>query len=217
MEDKAWVRQYNQKLNKLRVAGDREGERRLVFGRYVRHMRRSITDPEMSQSKAAKMAEISRSQWARIEAGKHLPRPYKIADMADAIRVQVSALYRKAGYEVPDKYAVYDLKAANKSFTIAIREASDFQEFVARMQEVWQLFQQEDKSKRKAFTVDHTQAGLMATIFTEMNAPQRVRLARALTRSVTKETLKATLRDAAVFEKDLEFKVAIAKHYKGLL
>jgi transcriptional regulator with XRE-family HTH domain len=45
---------------------------------------------------------MSRSQWARIEAGKHIPRPHKIADMADAIRVQVEALCRKAGYEVPD-------------------------------------------------------------------------------------------------------------------
>lgn len=215
MDDKAWDRRYSEKLNKLRDAGDTEGERKLEFGSYVRDMRRHVKG--LSQKKAAKQARMSRSQWTRIEAGKHVPRQDKIAEMADAIRVQVSALYRKAGYEIPDKYAVYDLKDASKAFAVAIREASDFQEFIARMQEVWQLFQQDDKSKRKTLTVDRKQAGLLADIFTHMNAPQRIRLARALTRSVTKETLRATLRDAYTFEQDLEFKAAIAEHYVGLL
>lgn len=215
MDDKAWDRRYSERLNKLRDIGDREGERRLDFGSYVRDMRRRVNG--LSQEKAAKLARMSRSQWARIEAGKHVPRQHKIALMADAIRVQVSALYRKAGYEVPDKYAVYDLKDASKAFAVAIREAADFQEFIARMQEVWQLFQQDDKSKRKTLTVDRKQAGLLADIFTHMNAPQRIRLARVLARSVDEGTLRATLRGEYTFEQDLEFKAAIAEHYVGLL
>lgn len=215
MEDKEWYKQHSEKLNKLRVAGDTKGERRLYFGSYVRHMRRII--PKLSQSKAAELAGMSRSQWARIEAGKHIPRPHKIADMADAIRVQVEALYRKAGYEVPDKYAVYDLRAAGKDFTIAIREASDFQEFIARMQEVWQLFRQEDKGKRKGFIVDREQAGLIAAIYEKMNAPQRIRLAYSLVRSVSVKAVRATLRDADAFLKDLDSKDDLAKDYKGLL
>lgn len=215
MEDEAWDRRFSEKLNKLRDAGDTKGEDRLFFGSYVRHMRRTVAN--ISQSKAAKLTGISRSQWARIEAGKHVPRRHKLALMADAIRVQVSALYRKAGYEIPDKYAVYDLKAASKAFAVAIREASDFPEFIARMQEVWQLFQQDDKSKRKTLTVDRKQAGLLADIFTHMNAPQRIRLARVLVRSVDEGTLRATLRGEYTFEQDLEFKAALAEHYVGLL
>ena len=215
VEFSAWDRRFSEKLNKLRDAGDTKGEDRLFFGSYVRHMRLRL--PEMSQSKAAKLAGISRSQWARIEAGKHIPRQHKIADMADAIRVKVSALYRKAGYEVPDKYAEYDLKEASKDFAVAIREAPSVPEFIARMQEVWQLFWQEDKSKPKAFTVDRGQARLLAAIFTEMNAPQRIKLARALARSVPEQTLRAAVSDPDFLKEDIEFKAAIADHLVGLL
>lgn len=215
MEDEAWDRRFSERLNKLRDAGDTKGEDKLYFGSYVRARRLDI--PKMSQKKAAKLARISRSQWARIEAGKHIPRQHKIADMADAIRVKVSALYRRAGYEIPAKYAEYDLKEASKDFATAITEAKDFQEFIARMQEVWQLFQQEGRRERKTLTIDRKQAGLVAEIFTHMNAPQRIRLASALVRSVDKETLKATLRGEYTFEEDLEFKAAIAKDFVGLL
>ena len=215
MDDKAWDRRYSEKLNKLRDAGDTKGERKLDFGTYVRHMRRSV--PELSQAEAARLAGMSLSQWARIEAGKHIPRQHKIAKMADAIRVQVNALYRKAGYEVPDKYAEYDLKAAGKDFAVAIKEAADFQEFIARMQEVWQLFRQEKRVKRKGFIIDRKQAGLMAAIYEEMNAPQRIRLAHTLVRSVSVKTIRATLRDADAFLKDLKSKAEIAKDYKGPL
>src|ERR1044072_1228838 len=120
MDDKAWRRENSKQQAKLRDIGDRKGVLKLQFGRYVRDRRRAID--ELSQSEAAELAGISRSQWARMEAGKNLPRPHRLSDIADAIRVPVSALYRQAGLEVPSKYARYDLKSAAKDFAVAIRE-----------------------------------------------------------------------------------------------
>lgn len=215
MDDKAWRRENSKKQAKLRAAGDRKGVLKLQFGRYVRDRRRAID--EFSQSEAAKLAGMSRSQWVRMEAGKNLPRPHRLSDIADAIRVPVSALYRQARLEVPPKYARYDLKAAGKDFAVAIRESLSFQEFIARMQEVWQLFRQDQTTKRKGFIVDHNQARLMAEIYELMNAPQRIKLARELVRSVDKKTIRATLRDAPGFLKDLEHKVGMLEADKGQL
>jgi transcriptional regulator with XRE-family HTH domain len=207
MNDKKWVEGYNKKLARMRAAGNSKGVRKLVFGRYVRTMRLII--PELSQSKAARLAHMSRSQWARIEVGKHIPRPYKIAAMADAIRVQVSSLYRKAGYEVPKQYSLYDLKSASRDFTIALKESFSFQEFIARMLEVWQLFHQDQTKKRKGFFIDQRHAKLMADIYELMLPPQRIKLARELVRSVDPGTIRATLRDAPAFLKDMGHKVGM--------
>lgn len=218
MDDKVWRRENSKKIAKLRAADDSKGVLKLQFGRYIRDRRRAI--PDLSQSKAAKLARISRSQWARMEAGKHLPRPHKIADIADAIRVQVSALYRKAWLEVPPKYALYDMKAASKDFAIALKESLTFEEFIARMQEVWQLFYQEQPKRakgKKGFFVDHRQAKLIADIYQLMNAPQRIMLARELVRPVDPQTIRATLRDAPAFLKELDRKFDMLKDGKNRL
>ena len=215
MNDKKWRRENSERMSKLRAVGDSKGVLKLQFGRYVRDRRRAI--PQLSQKEAAKLGQMSRSQWARVEAGKHLPRPDKISAMSDAIRVQVDALYRKAGYEVPRKYARYDLKSASKDFAVAINESLTFEEFIARMQAVWQLFYQEKPKRtkgRKGFFVDHRQAKLIADIYQLMNAPQRVMLARELVRSVDPQTIRATLRDAPDFLKELDRKFDMLKDRK---
>lgn len=215
MDDKKWRRENSERMSKLRTAGDSKGVLKLQFGRFVRDRRRGIS--QLSQKKAAKLGKMSRSQWARVEAGKHLPRPDKIADMADAIRVKVGALYRKAGYEVPRKYARYDLKSASKDFAVAIKESLTFEEFIARMQEVWQLFYEEQPKRakgRKGFFVDHRHAKLIADIYQLMNAPQRIMLARELVHHVDPQTIRATLRDAPAFLKELDRKFDMLKDRK---
>jgi transcriptional regulator with XRE-family HTH domain len=215
MNDKAWRLKNSIRMGELRKAGDSKGVRRLQFGRYVRDRRLAIDN--LSQSKAAKLARISPSQWLRIEAGKHLPRPNRIGKIADAIRVEVSALYRMAGYEVPKKYARYDLKAASRDFTIAITESFSFAEFIARMQEVWQLLKQDQKIKRKGFFIDHNQAEIMANIYKVMTPPQRIKLARELVRTIDPKTIRATLRDAPAFIEELEYKVGLLEKEWGIL
>src|SRR2546423_15530101 len=97
MEDKEWYRRHSEKLNKLRDAGDTEGERRLYFGSYVRHMRRNI--PKLSQSEAAELAGMSRSQWARIEAGKENPPPPQESDKGGGRPVPGGGGYRQGGLQ----------------------------------------------------------------------------------------------------------------------
>lgn len=196
MNDKAWYRENTRKQRLMRDANDREGLRKLIFGRFVRESRRYIEG--LTQAKAAYLAGISTSEWLKIEGGKHLPRPDKIADIADAIRVQVNALYRKAGYEVPKKYSRYEEQSAAKDFIYALKESSSFEELISRLAAVWQQYQQDQTNpgKRKSIYIDLKQAALLAHIYEVMNLPQRINLARELLRGVDQKTIRATLRDA---------------------
>lgn len=207
MDFQVWLRQCNEKIKKLKEAGDTEGVRKLEFARFVRNMRRIV--PKLSQSKAAELSGLSRSHWARIEAGTHIPKPKKFPRMAGVLRVQVHMLYRKARYEVPERYLFYDLKEATRSFAIALKESFSFEEFIARMQEVWQLFHQEAPKKERGFLVDQRRAELIAEIYQMLTPPERIKLAKELVRSVEHRTIRANLRDATAVLKELEQKVEL--------
>jgi transcriptional regulator with XRE-family HTH domain len=217
MDDKIWMRKHSKKISELRKAGDSKGVRKLQFGMFIRSRR--IAEPKLTQEQAAKLGKISRSQWARIEAGKFLPHPRKLSKIADAIDVQVGALYRKAGLEVPRQFARYDQRPAVKDFIIALKECSDFLEFIGRMSWIWQQYKQDQTSpgKRKSVHVDLNEAEVLEHLFELMNPSQRIRLARELVRNIDQKTIYSTLRDAKEFLKDFNHAVKLLEEKDNLI
>lgn len=214
MDDEKWRAAFLKKVSKLREAGDRRGVRVLQFGAHVRDRRRALS-PKVSQEKAAKKAGMSQSQWARIEAGEHLPRHYKIKKMAEAINVPVAALYRKAGYKVPRRHVRYTKRQACKDLVAALEDSDDFMDFILRMQEVWQLYWSALGVTRPAFLIDHNLAKALAGVFQSHNPVQIIKLAGALLNSVNVRTLEAHRRDAEALLKEMQRKAELAQGRKG--
>jgi transcriptional regulator with XRE-family HTH domain len=168
-------------------------------------MRTAVTG--LTQIKAAKIAGISRCQWNRMEKGLHRPRPHKIPAIANAIRTDIEALYRKAGLEVPRKYAKYDMEAAKREFGFALQESTSFQDFINRMQLIWQKYQQDETGKRQPFYLDHAQTLLLDLIYRSMTGPQRIRLAHAIVQDLKRTDVKAVITNAQQFFDNLDMKM----------
>jgi transcriptional regulator with XRE-family HTH domain len=198
----AWNKKFTDLKREMERRGDNKGVQKLQFGRYVYWMRKLV--PDLSQAKAAKMVGISRSQWIRMEEGKHLPRPHRIPSIADAIRTDINALYRKAGLEIPKKYAKYDLEAAKRGFGITVQEATSFQDFINRVQMIWQNYQQDQTGRRQRIYVDRAQSQLLDLIYNEMTLPQRIRLAHALVQDAMVRDVRAAVPNAQEFFDNLD-------------
>jgi transcriptional regulator with XRE-family HTH domain len=202
MRTDPWPKKYQEKLKTLNEMGNRMGVRKLQFGRYIFWMRALV--PLLSQTKAAKLAGISRSQWLRMEDGKHLPRAHKIPDIAKAIRVDIRALYRKAGYEIPKQYVKYNRAAAIREFTHALQECFAIQEFFNRVQIIWQEYHQAQTGKQQRIYVDPAQSQILEQIYERMTVPQRIRLAYEIIQDAKRRDVRAAVPDAQVLFDNLD-------------
>src|SRR5436190_429056 len=118
-------------LQRMKKAGDIQGERRWRFGVYVAYMRDVAG---LTQVEAARRAGLTRVQWNRIENGHDLPKKENLGAIADAIHVDVGSLYRRANYALPDDLRIYDMKRANRDVEVALLESTSMAEFLITMQ-----------------------------------------------------------------------------------
>jgi len=202
---KVWPKRYLDKRRGLKKSGDTVGLRKLQFGRYVFQMRTVI--PGLTQDKVAKLAGISRSQWIKMEKGQHLPRHHKIRAIADAIRVNIEGLYRKAGFEVPKKYARYDLETAKREFGFALQESNSFQDFINRVQLIWQPYLQAKTGKRQRIYLDMALSQILDLIYQRLTVSQRIKLAYALVQDLKRTDIKMVVPNAQQLFDDLESKM----------
>lgn len=135
MADSYFTIEREEKYLKMLEAGDREGLRRVEFGRVIYHRRSNFLN--LTRSKAAKLAGITRTQWNRYENGEVLPRPSNIPRVADALKLSASILYRAAGYEVPKEYCTFDRKRAHERLDAVMGVSSNKAEFLTHMEAAW--------------------------------------------------------------------------------
>lgn len=209
---KVWPKKYRERLRELKRKGDKVGVLKLQFGRYVFQMRTLV--PGLTQDKAANLAGISRSQWGRIEDGQHRPHRHKIPAIADTIKANIEALYRKAGLEVPRKYANYDLEAAKREFGFALQESNNFQDFISKIQLIWQQYQQDETGKRQPFYLDQHLPPLIDLIYRTMSVRQQIKLAHALVQDVKRRFVKAVIPNGQQFFDDLDSELERVRNAK---
>jgi transcriptional regulator with XRE-family HTH domain len=161
-------------------AGDKEGIRRLEFGLLVRTGRQ---DSGLTQKLAAKEAGISRTEWSHIENGYSLPHPSNIPEIAYAVRISPSKLFKRAGRAVPDEHKVYGKKEASRRLHIALDESQSLAEFYISMGPVWQRYMHEQNDQKEPIVLTFTYAKILAQIFEGFTEVQRLLLARALVES----------------------------------
>lgn len=207
-----WPEKHLDRRRELKKARDKVGLLKLQFGRYIFQMRNMV--PALTQDKAAKLAGISRSQWIKMENGMHLPRPHKIPAIADAIKANIEALYRKAGLEVPRKYAKYDLEAAKREFGFALQESNNFQVFISKMQLIWQQYQQDETGKRQPFYLDRHLTRFVNQIYRKMSESQRIKLAHALVQDVKLRAVRAVIPNTQRFLDELDFEMEWVRNGK---
>jgi transcriptional regulator with XRE-family HTH domain len=135
-KDSCWTEKWTARGRQLRKAGDREGLRRLRFGRYLCEMRGDKT-----QGETAARAKMERVEWNRIENGHVLPPPAKLPDIADALGIgNPAVLFKQAGYAVPKEFVTYDKENARRRFRKALKESVTLAQFLFDMYDVWQDF-----------------------------------------------------------------------------
>lgn len=196
-----WPEELVKRLREMEKTGDEKGARSLCFGRHV-FLLRNIA--RRSQKKAAQMAGISRSQWIRIETGRHLPHASNIPGIADAIgALNMAKMYKRAGYEVPAKYARYSLKDAMKEFGEALKEDPSFSQLWSAVLVIWQYYVQAGDDSPRRVQIDLAQSQILSLINEHLSPRQKIDLASALVDDLKRSDLRAVLPNAEEFLRGL--------------
>lgn len=169
-------------------ADDREGIRRLEFGLLVRTGRQ---DSGLTQEQAAEEAGISRTEWSHIENGYSLPHPSNIPEIAYAVRISPSKLFKRAGRAVPDEHKLYGKKEACRKLHIALDESQSLAEFYISMGPVWQRYIQEQNGQKEPIVFTFAYAKILDQIVESFTEAQRLQLARALVHSAPARQVKS--------------------------
>jgi transcriptional regulator with XRE-family HTH domain len=169
-------------------AGDKEGIRRLEFGLLVRTGRQ---DSGLTQKQAAADAKISRTELSHIENGYSLPHLSNIPEIANAVRISPSKLFKRAGRAVPAEYKVYGKKEACRKLHIALDESQSLAEFYISMGPVWQRYMHEQNDQKDPIVLTFTYAKILAQIVEGFTDMQRLQLARALVQSAPASQVKS--------------------------
>jgi transcriptional regulator with XRE-family HTH domain len=185
-----WSREMVERRKRLEEAGDHEAVRCLDFGRFLCGLR-LITDEKYSQGKAAERAGISRVTWNRIENGHQMPLASEIPEIADALEVNPSVLFKRAGLPVPPEYNVYDKKRAFRDLEGALDESESLAEFFIYMEDIWQCYQFEQTGKKQRFVIEPNFANALAYVLERLSKVQRLRLAQALVKTPNRHEVKA--------------------------
>lgn len=164
--------------NKLIMAGDDEGVRKLELGRFICLMR---LNADLSQREASENADLTRAAWNRIEMGYSLPRISTLQQIAEAIRTDVSRLKERAGYAGPR--VPLDAGHAFRRFRTSIEHSSYTVQFLMDMCLLWQEFKAQEFGMPKAFEVDFRIPQAVAFVKTRLPITQQLQLAVAIVES----------------------------------
>ncbi len=78
--------------------GEKTGRWRREFGRWLAEHRRRL---DLSQTEAGKLAQMSRTQWTRLELGASGTRRENIPKIAEAVNADLVETYKRAGFDPP--------------------------------------------------------------------------------------------------------------------
>jgi transcriptional regulator with XRE-family HTH domain len=185
-KNECWTEEWRKKRRKLEEAGNEEALHRLMFCRFVCEWR---IDAERTQKEAAQVARLTRVEWNRIENCHVFPHRANIPDIAHAIKIEPAVLFRKAGYDVPEEYKIYDKKRVAEEVIIALESSESFAEFLLSMQLIWQCYQQEQLNQPQRLVLDLAYTDIIAIIEERFTPAQKLRLAEELVqRAVPSET-----------------------------
>lgn len=128
------------RYEEMKRTGDLAGLRRLEFGRTLYNLRQMIS-ADFSQGRAAERAGMTRPQWNRIENGKVRPLPSTIPRMAEALDINPDLLFKIAGYEVPEEFALHDKKYGHQRLDDALKECISKARFFLYLEVLWEEYQ----------------------------------------------------------------------------
>ena len=112
------------------------------------------------------------------------------------------------------KYAKYDLDEAKREFVFALQDSPSFQDFINRVQLIWQKYQQGETEKRQPVYLDQVLSQLLDLVYNQMTVPQRIKFAHALVQDVKRSDVKANISNARRFFDDLEAEMERARNAK---
>lgn len=147
------------------------------FGAYIKFMRGLV---KFSQTAAADRAGLSRVQWNRIENGHDLPKFSNIPAIADALYLRPTALYKLAGYPIPEWEQSYNKREVTRDVQFALEKSNTLAEFIFKMDMVWQEYQKECLRKSRWLKIDLTYAEVFASVIAYLSREKQLELARAI-------------------------------------
>jgi transcriptional regulator with XRE-family HTH domain len=180
-EDQCMTRKMMEKRKQLEEAGDHQGVKRLEFGRFICTLRLLVSD-KYSQTQAAKIAGITRTEWNRIENGHVMPHATNIPGIADALKIDEVELFKRAGLAVPAASSIYDKRKAYRDLKIALDESRSLTDFLIDMQGVWQLYQFAQTGLQQRIIFEPNFATAIAFVTAHLTKAQRLQLAFSIVR-----------------------------------
>lgn len=208
------------RYQEMRRTGDYAGLRRMKFGEALFNLRR-LTSPEISQTQAAKRAEITRIQWNRIENGHVRPLPATIASIAKGLEIAPAILLVLAGYEVPDEHARYDKKYAHQRMDAALEEGFDKTEFLLKMEVVWQEYQAHQMASQLNGLPEKIMISLgfpevVGRVVDHLSVRERLRLAEELVECSPRREVRAMGLDYAGFYEKIRTQIEANRYGVGV-
>jgi transcriptional regulator with XRE-family HTH domain len=142
MDKEMRLKKYLQQRRQMEKAGNEGGLRRLEFGHHVWWLRTQHC--RIKQEDVATQVGITRKQLSLIENGKSLPERDAVVGIADALKVDVNSLLKRAGYAVSPDLDEFDRDDVAREFFVALDESVSTADFILRTVTIWQKCRQED-------------------------------------------------------------------------
>ncbi len=171
------TRKRNRRKTKTEVQPHKDDSE--SFGEFVGRTRERLRNPELSQTKAAEKAGISRETWNRIERGKQLPAPANIPAIAETLKTDVRRLFIRAGYEVPSDIEIDRRKRLVRDFLVYWDEASSTAGFMLGILAIWLRDKQEGEERTRIY-LEPAFLQLLIAIQENLSRNQQLRLAAEL-------------------------------------